>query len=233
VDHDVSLIVPEVWAHLEPEERDPKYLIENHYLEKCEDCEHKGKKVLASRLGYRINARFVRHFFARVFNHPHAVFTEEMLKPELQGLDIFVDGMDNIVATQKRVAKMYFDDGSLAQACPPLKALLHLMRHDQWEGKGLEHPEVRQLFTRANLLASDWYAARLNARQAVDRRLWRRHVDYLDKFVKRASHADEALRLGIPHRLARARRKLEEVESSGYLGTLSGTLGAEPVDSYL
>ena len=37
------------------------------------------------------------HFFGRVFNHPHAVFTEEMLRPELQDMDIFADGMDNIV----------------------------------------------------------------------------------------------------------------------------------------
>ena len=105
--------------------------------------------------------------------------------------------MDNIVATQKRVAKMYFDDGSIAQACPPLKALLHIMLNDEWEGKGLEHPEVRKLFTREYLLASDWYAARLAAKQKIDRQLWRRHVEYLDKFLKRASHADEAARLGI------------------------------------
>ena len=65
-----------------------------------------------------------------------------MLRPELQDMDIFADGMDNIVATQKRVAKMYFDDGSIAQACPPLKALLHIMLHDEWEGKGLDQPGI-------------------------------------------------------------------------------------------
>ena len=85
VDHDVSLIVPEVWCRMTPEERDPQFLIANRYLEKCEDFEHAGKKVLASRLGYRINARFVHAFFGRVFNHPHAVFTEEMLQPGTAG----------------------------------------------------------------------------------------------------------------------------------------------------
>ena len=150
----MSLIVPEVWCRMTPEERDPQFLIANRFLEKCADFEHAGKKVLASRLGWRINARFVHAFFGRVFNHPHAVFTEAMLKPELQDRDIFADGMDNIVATQKRVAKMYFDDGSIAQACPPLQALLHIMLHDQLEGKGLDHPDVRKLFTRENLLAS-------------------------------------------------------------------------------
>ena len=233
VDHDVSLLVPEVWCHMKPEERDPKFLLAERCLDRCADFDHNGKKVLASRLGYRINARFVRMFFGRVFNHPRSVFTDEMLRPELQGADIFADGMDNIVTTQKRVAQMYFDDGSVKHACPPLKALLHIMLHDQWEGRGLEHPEVRQLFTRENLLASGWYAARLKAKQSIDRKLWHRHVDYLDKFMKRTSHADEAKRLGIAARLDRARKTLDDVESAGYLESLRGTLGAEPIESYL
>jgi len=233
VDHDISLLVPEIWCRMTPEERDPKFLIANHYLEKCADFEHGGKTVVASRLGYRINARFVHSFFGRVFNHPHSVFTDEMLRPELQDRDVFADGMDNIVTTQKRVAQMYFDDGSVKQACPPLRALLHIMLNDEWEGKGLDHPEVRKLFTREHLLASDWYAARLKAKQTVDRKLWRRHVEYLDKFSKRASHADEAARLGIASRLARARKTLEEVESPAYVQKLAGTLGAEPIEAYL
>lgn len=232
VDHDVSLIVPEVWCRMSVAERDPQYLIANHYLDRCEDVAHKGKKILASRLGYRINVRFVHYFFGRVFNHPHAIFAEDMLQPELQDMDIFADGMENIIATQKRVAKMYFDDGSITQACPPLRALLHIMLHDQWEGRGLEHPEVRKLFTRDALLASDWYAARLKAKQEVDRALWKRHVEYLDKFLKRPSHASEAVRLGIAHRLVRARKMLDNVESSAYLDKLKGTLGAEPIAAY-
>jgi hypothetical protein len=232
VDHDVSLIVPEVWCRMTPEERDPKFLIANRFLDKCADFTHAGKKVLANRLGWRINARFVHAFFGRVFNHPHAVFTEAMLKPELQDMDVFADGLDNVVTTQKRVAKMYFDDGSIKQACPPLKALLHIMLHDQFEGKGLDHPEIRKLFTRENLLASPWYAARLAAKQKVDRELWRRHVEYLNSFLRRPSHTDVAEKMGIANRLSRARKTLEQVESPEYLKKLSGTLGAEPIENY-
>ena len=47
---------------------------------------------------------------------------------------------------------MYFDDGSIAQACPPLKALLHIMLHDSGRGKLWTMPEFRKLFTRENLL---------------------------------------------------------------------------------
>ena len=232
VDHDVSLIVPEIWCRLSTEERDPKFLIANKFLEKCADFEHAGKKVLASRLGWRINARFIHAFFGRVFNHPHAVFTEAMLKPELQGLDIFADGMDNIIATQKRVAQQYFDDGSIAQACPPLKALLHLMLHDEFEGKTLERAEFRKLFTRENLLASGWYAARLAAKQKIDRALWKRHVEYLNAFLRRPNYADVANSLKIADRLTAARKTLEAVDSPDYLKKLAGTIGAEPIEAY-
>ena len=233
VDHDVSLIVPEVWSRMSVEEHDPKFLIEHRFLEKCADFEHGGKKVFASRLGWRINARFVHAFFGRVFNHPHAVFTEAMLKPELQDQGIFADGMDNIVATQKRVAQMYFDDGSIAQACPPLKALLHIMLNDEWEGKGLEHPDVRKLFTRENLLASPWYAARLAAKQKIDRALWKRHVECLNQFLRRPNYADMADQLHIAERLTAARKALEAVESPEYLKKLAGTIGAEPIENYV
>jgi hypothetical protein len=233
VDHDVSLIVPEVFCRMSQEERDPKFLIANHFLEKCADISDGGKKVFSSRLGWRINARFVHAFFGRVFNHPHAVFTEEMLKPELQGADIFADGMDNIIATQKRVAKMYFDDGSIGQACPPLKALLHIMLNDEWEGKKFDDEEFRKLFARENLLASGWYAARLAAKQRVDLLLWRRHVEYLNQFLRRPNHEDVAGQLGVAKLLTRARKVLDEVESADYVKKLSGTLGADPVEGYL
>ena len=190
------------------------------------------EKVLAARLGYRINARFVHSFFGRVFNHPHVVFTEEMLKPELQDMDIFADGMDNIVTTQKRVAKMYFDDGSIAEACPPLCALLHLMLNDEWEGKNLGDVEFRRLFIRENLLASDWYAARLAAKQKIDQKLWRRHIEYLGQFLRKTSHADVAENLHIAGRLARAHETVEAVELAAYLEKMSGSLGAEPIKAY-
>ncbi|HEY1716663.1 MAG TPA: hypothetical protein VGH42_00015 [Verrucomicrobiae bacterium] len=232
VDHDVSLIVPEVFCRMSPEERNPQFLIANHFLEKCEDFEHGGEKILASHLGYRINARFVHAFFGRVFNHPHTVFTEAMLKPELQDMEIFTDGLDNIVATQKRVAKMYFDDGSIAQACPPLKALLHIMLNDEWDGNHLDYPEFRKLFTRENLLASDWYAMRLAAKQKIDQKLWRRYVEYLSQFLRKTSHADVAENLHIAGRLARASETLEAVELAAYLKKLSCSLGAEPIRDY-
>jgi hypothetical protein len=92
VDHDISLLVPEVFSRMTPAEREVKFLTENEYLERCEDFEYKGKLVEASRLGWRITKKFERAFFGRVFNSPGMVFTSKMLRPELQDRDIFAEG---------------------------------------------------------------------------------------------------------------------------------------------
>jgi hypothetical protein len=209
-------------------ERTPAFLIQNGYLERCADFEHKGQRVLASRLGWRINELFVRDFFGRVFSNPDAVLTPDMLRPELQGLDIFADGVDNLVTAQRNVARQYFDDGSIELACPPLQALLHIMAHGQWQGKDVNVPEVRRLFTRKALLDSDWYAARLDARQRVDERRWKHHVQALETFLCRVTHADEAQRLKVNERLECARRELLRVSSAEYRRALAGTLGTDP-----
>ena len=229
VDHDISLLAPEIWSRMNVEERAPEFLIANGYLERCQDFDNGGHLVLASRLGWRITMKFVLAFFGRVFHHPHLVFTAKMLRPEMQDPDIFADGMDNIIETQQRVAQAYFDDGSIAEACPPLRALLHIMRQNQSEGRDLNHPEVRALFTRESLLASDWYAARLAAQQAVDTRLWTRHIAALEQFAQKHGYAEEAVRLGIQARLATARQRLDRIRSATYQQDLVGTLGVHPL----
>ncbi|KXU37591.1 hypothetical protein AXK11_01985 [Cephaloticoccus primus] len=228
VDHDISLLIPEVWCRMGTEERRPESLIAGGYLERCEDFEHAGRPVLASRLGYRITRRFVSHFCGRVFNHPHVVFSEEMLRPEKQSLDEFADGMDNIVSTQRAVAEHYFADGSIALACPPLRALLHLMRDGHYEGQTLADAAFRALFDTAAIRQSDWYRKRLDAKQRIDCAQWQRHCDYLESFLQRESYASEAQRLGIAERLRAARERLAHVQSPAYLAELHGTIGAEP-----
>lgn len=229
VDHDISLLVPEVWCRMFPHERDPKRMIAEGHLERLHDLDFEGRRVLASRLGYRITAKFVHTFFGRVFDNPADVFTEEILKPEAQDLSVFADGVDNIVDAQRRVAETFFADNSVEDACPPLRALLHIMAHGQFEGKDVQHPEIRQLFTRESLLASDWYKERLAIKQERDVELWRRHVRALTDFVAQPSHRDEAERLGIADRLTRAKAELERVSHPDYLQSLHGTIGADPV----
>jgi phosphoenolpyruvate carboxykinase (diphosphate) len=228
VDHDISLLVPEVWSRMFISEREPEFLIAQGCLEKVDDFTHNGRCIEASRLGYRITARFVSVFFGRVFSAPDTVFTEEMLKPELQSMEDFVDGLDNIIETQRSVALNYFDDGGIESACPPIKALLHIMAHGNYEGRGLTDPEIRRLFTREALLSSDWYRARLESKTIVDRALWSRHVASLEAFLSNPAYRSEILRLGIEDRLAEARTMLAAAESPGYRENLVGMLGTDP-----
>ena len=231
VDHDISLLVPEVWCRMFPHERDPQRLIAEGQLERLDDFELDGRLVPASRLGYRITAKFVHTFFGRVFDNPADVFSEEILKPEIQSTAVFADGIDNIVDAQRRVALAYFDDKSIDDACPPLRALLHIMAFGNFEGKDAHHPDVRGLFTREALLSSGWYARRLSTKQERDIELWRRHVRALTEFLAQPSHRDEAVRLGIADRLRRANTELERVSAEDYLLELQGTIGADPVHS--
>ena len=92
------MLVPEIWCRMKPFERDPSFLIENGFLEKVSDFAFDGRTVLASRLGYRITPLFAEHFLGRIFETPNTVFTEELLRPELKDMAVYVEGVDNIVA---------------------------------------------------------------------------------------------------------------------------------------
>ncbi len=228
IDHDFSLLVPEVFSRMTPAERDPKTLIEKGYLEKVPDFEFDGKTVHSSRLGYRMSAKFAVAYFGRIFLHPHEVFTAEMLAPELQDMAIFADSVDNIVSTHERVAKAYFSDRTAELACPPLRKLLEIMAHGQTsEGWGLETPEFRALFERESVLASDWYAARIQAKQDEDVRRMKGGVDALTEFMAIADNQAAVDRLHIPERLARIEQSLATASAPEYRNQLWGTLGRQ------
>ena len=229
VDHDLSLLIPEVWCRLSHEERDPKYLMKEGLLEPLQDFEHQGRHIPASRLGYRITYPFVRRFYGRVFDNPTKVFDESILRPETQDQQSFADGILYIAEAQQRVAETYFEDNAIQQACPPLQALLHIMAHGSYEGMDVKHPDIRHLFTRESLLNSDWYRQRLQTKQHRDTALWRRHQAYLTDFLSHPYHADVADRLHLTGRLEHVQRELATAESPDYLKSLIGTLGADPL----
>ena len=223
VDHDISLLIPEIWCRLFPHERDPRRLIEAGHLERLEDYEFDGQTVLASRLGYRITAKFVHTFFGRVFDNPTAVFTEEILRPETAGSG----GLRRRGATtsSRRSSGWRRPTSRTAPSRTPARRSGRCStswRTGTFEGKDANHPEIRALFTREALLASDWYQERLAVKQQRDVALWERHVRSLTEFLARAGHRDEAERLGIARRLEHARAELERVGAREYLQRAGG-----------
>ncbi|HSH09965.1 MAG TPA: hypothetical protein VK995_06225, partial [Oceanipulchritudo sp.] len=219
VDHDISLLVPEIWCRMRKSERDPQWLIANGLLEALPAIKHGDKELPTGLLGYRINQAFVNAFLGRIFTSPEVLFTEHMLKPELQSLEVFADGMDNIVATHRGVAENYFRDGSIELACPPLRALLHIMRDGHCEGKGLSDPEIRDLFEPQTILGSDWYAARLDEKQNVDIAHWQKVLSYLNNYTLPSN--------GLDGRREVISGRLQNCQSAEYRQFLKGTLGRD------
>lgn len=230
VDHDISLLIPEIWCRLPLKDRKPEHLIKHGYLEKLEDFDYKGTKVLASRLGYRITTGFIHAYFGKLFDNPTTVFDEAMLKPETQDMEVYAEGIKNITDAQQRVAQNYIDDGSIDGACPPIKALLYLMAQGNYEGKDASHPEIRHMFTRDYLLSSDWYQQRLSLKQQLDVQLWQSHIDYLRHCLNICTESDEKNRLD--SLLESSKQQLTHLESADYLASLSGTIGADGLRQY-
>ena len=176
-----------------------------------------------------MNQAFASTFFGRIFLHPDVVFTEEMLRPELQDEAVFADSVDIIVTTHKVVAEHYRADGSIEWAVPPLRALLEIMIDGtSREGWDLTSPEFRALFERENILSSSWYAARLDAKVARDTRQAHQAIEDLTRFYTAENNEEVIERLGIEGRLAEARAWLDKVSAPAYREHLVGTLGLQP-----
>ncbi len=225
-DHDISLLVPEVWCRMSEDEREPQYLIEHKYLERVPDMEVGGEKIPSRRLGWRITDRFVKHYFARIFDNPDKVFDNQILQPEKQDLASFADGVKYIMEAYQRVALQYFEDGSIEDACPPIKALLSIMAYGNYEGKDETHPDIRSMFTLDSLLQSDWYKQRLKTRQQRDIVLWTKLVKSVEQALTQPQAFDPAFVAQLETRLAKAREELVHISRPEYLAELVGTLGA-------
>ena len=230
VDHDFSLLVPELFSRMTPDERDARNLIAEGALEKLTDFEHDGQRVAASRLGYRMTERLATKYFARIFLHPDVVFTPEMLRPELQDVGIFAESVATIVTTHERVARSYFQDGTIALAVPPLRALLEIMAEGSTAaGWGLDSPEFRVMFTREAVLASDWYAQRLDAKQAAASDRANAGFAAIEKFVSTPGNEEPTARLDMPARVEAARVEAHRLASPEFRKQLVGTTGNTPL----
>lgn len=230
VDHDISMLIPEVFSRMTDDERSAANLIAEGCLERVEDTEIDGRPVRASRLGYRMTQKFARKYFGRIFLHPHVVFTADMLRPELQDEGIYADSLDIIVETHRRVAQSYFDDGTIELAIPPLRALLEIMANGTTaDGHDLDSAEVRGLFDRDTVLNSDWYAERLDSKRQWAQNRAQAVVDRLEGFAGVPENAEASERLDVPSRLTAARAELARFGSDDYRAALVGTLGRQPL----
>ena len=160
--------------------------------------------------------------------HPQAIFTQAILRPETQDPQVFADSVAVMAATHERVAQSYITDGTIASACPPVRALLEIMAHGRSdEGLTLDSPEFRAMFTREGVLSSSWYAARLDAAQAAEVASADAGIAALEGFLADGADSDVVQRLGLTERLAQVRRARDEAASATHRDGLVGTLGRQ------
>lgn len=226
VDHDISMLVPEIWSRLKETERNPQKLIREGSFEKVRDFEHNGVVVPASRLGYRMTDVFCYKYMGKIFDEPQSIFDEEILRPESQNLEAFVDGVLNIANGHKKAALNYFQDGSIDDAIPPIKAILNIMAYGTYEGKTLDSDEVRDLFKRENIVSSQWYAERLKNKQQIDIDLIQRKIKNLEDFITNPINDSVIKEFHYDDRLQEAKDILNYYQSDAYLEALKGTIGA-------
>lgn len=227
VDHDISMLIPELWARLKVSERNPAKLIAEGSLEKIDDFEHNGQKIPASILGYRISDTFLSKYMGKIFDEPHVLFSPDILKPELQNLNDFADGVLHIAENHQRIAKMYFEDGSVDDAIEPLKALLHIMAHDHYNNKTLANKEIRQLFSREYVMSSPWYQERLERKRLIDLALINKKVNNLERFIADPINASIIDQHQYRERLDKAHSLQAIIADTTYTQHLVGTLGAD------
>ncbi len=229
VGHDISLLIPEVFCRMQPKERDPQHMIDHGMLQRLADYDEGGQLIPQSRLGYRITEKFVRTYLARIFDNPAKVFTDEILKPELQDQNSYSDGILHIAEAQARVASQYFEDGSYEAACPPLQAVLSIMVHGSYKGMDASNPMFREMFSCESLLQSDWYAERLETQQHRELSFWTKCKFQLEESITAGSNATTSDQAEWELRLEYVKHQMAAVNSATYLKQIRGTIGADPM----
>ncbi|HAN96779.1 MAG TPA: hypothetical protein DCQ98_04820 [Planctomycetaceae bacterium] len=228
VDHDISLLVPEIWSRIRPEERDPQRLIDEGLLERLEDYTFQGRTILQGRLGYRITREFVRRFLGRIFDNPGKVFDDRLLEPELQDPEAYAEGIDYLTDAQRTIAQAYFRDGTIELACPPLRRLLELVAEGA-PSAAFDEPGFREAFTREAILDSEWYRRRIEAAADIEASLARRKVEYVRRTLEAQRSSGEAVGVDLEGRLAAATELLRRAESAEMRQRLRGRIGTTPL----
>jgi hypothetical protein len=109
-----------------------------------------------------------------------------------------------------------------------LKALLHILAHGHFLGKGINDPQIRRMFERDTLLASNWYLERLEVKQSRDIALWRRHIAALERFQASDGRLPSDDPRELDQRLSFALAQMARVSAAAYRQELIGTIGADP-----
>jgi len=100
------------------------------------------------------------------------------------------------------------------------------MANGDYEGKTVNDPAIRAMFSREYLLQSDWYQERLKIKQQRDCKLWQQHRDYILLRISETEPADP-FHQELANKLESTEQMFAKVAHPSYLDSLQGTLGAD------
>ncbi len=106
---------------------------------------------------------------------------------------------------------------------------MSILAKGDYEGKTIDDPEVRNLFTLETLLESDWYRRRLVEQQDRDVQHWTDFVERLQTAKDSLDDGDLVDQIHLDQRLSYAKERLAEASTPEYLEGLVGTIGADPM----
>jgi hypothetical protein len=225
VDHDISLLVPEIWCRMRVHERDPGFSagqwIPGKGLRFLRGRPHRAGQPprLPDYAAFRrpVSGAAFRNAGRRI--HGGDVASGEAgHRPIRGGCGCHCGSPD---AGSPAVLRGWQRGGGL----PSASRAAQIMAEGSSQGKGVEDTEVRRMFTREYLMASDWYCERLRAKQTRDVALWTRHLRAIEAFRDSGAGFEG---VDIESRLADSRTQLARVSAPEYLSELEGTLGADP-----
>ena len=137
-------------------------------------------------------------------------------------------GGPNTIAGKRTSASPTTPPRPVGSGHAPLRGLLEIMAEGQTsEGWTLGSPEFREQFTRESVLASDWYAARLDVKQAADVAHQQLGLDRLREFSAAPENEQVSQRLHLQDRIADAETDLAALIEAGYRESLVGTIGRQ------
>ena len=106
---------------------------------------------------------------------------------------------------------------------------LPILAEGTFEGETIESKSIRDLFSKANVLNSDWYLDRLKNKQQIDVALIQKKIANLEAFITNPMNHSLIKEFKYLERLQEAEETLFYYQSEAYLSALFGTLGAEAI----
>jgi hypothetical protein len=101
------------------------------------------------------------------------------------------------------------------------------MVNGEFEGKGIDSKEIRDMFSRDYVLNSHWYKERLKAKQEYDLSLWKKHKQYLNSFLSKEHNLSKDKQELLEEKQKEIEKRISYYQTNEYLESLIGTIGKD------